>query len=128
MKSSSSFNKEQTNTIINNPNCFTKSDIAKLNDHYTKIEKALKQGDNFDLGNSIVYYTKKHSELILRKLKESTCSARPIEYSGKCLETISLYIDYKEVFDTDDGKHLAEETYEIILSKKNNKFFSKTSL
>jgi hypothetical protein len=123
-----SFDKKEANKTINNPNCFTKNDITKLNNHYAEIEKVLKQGGSFDLGSSIVFYTKKHSELILRKLKENTCSARPIEYSGKCLETISFYIDYKEVFKTDDGEHLAEETYEIILSKKNNRFFSKTSL
>ncbi|AXT51864.1 hypothetical protein D1818_13795 [Aquimarina sp. BL5] len=125
----SSFDKKETNKdTTSNPNCFTKNDIVKLNNHYGEIEKILKQGGSFDLGNSIVFYTKKHSGLILRKLKESTCSARPIEFSGKCLENISFYIDYKEVFETDDGEHLSEETYEIILSKKNNKFFSKASL
>ncbi|QXP53220.1 hypothetical protein [Cellulophaga sp. HaHa_2_1] len=120
--------KRETNTIVKNPNCFTQNDIITLNSHYSEIEKVLKQGGDFDLKKSNVFYTKKHSDLILRKLKESKCSARPIKYSGKCLETISFYIDYKEIFETDDGDHLAEETYEIILSKKNNKFFSKTSL
>lgn len=120
--------KKEIKEATNNPNCFTKNDITELNNHYAEIEKVLKQGGSFNLGNSMVFYTKKHRELILRKLRDSTCSARLIKYSGKCLETISFYIDYKEVFETDDGEHLAEETYEIILSKKNNKFFSKASI
>ncbi|WP_108869605.1 hypothetical protein [Aquimarina aquimarini] len=103
--------------------CFTLEDIKKLNNHYKELEQILKSGNDYDFKRSIVSYTEQTKKLVNR-LKEKTCSFRVIDEKHNCPESISLLIDYKEVFKTDDGDHLAEETYEILLAKKTNKIFS----